>query len=102
MAKKQFYDGSAVAYWKVCNRRNSAVATFHDKIAADNFAKVSGRAYRVLPVWEDDAMYMNLATGSVATYADWWYEMDGRKVNAVDFGEVVPVIKRGLWKWKRV
>lgn len=37
-------------------------------------------------------MYMNVASGSVGDYDDWYYEdMDGREVNAVDLGEVVKV-----------
>jgi hypothetical protein len=35
--------------------------------------------------------YMNLATGSIGDYGGWWYEKDGRLVNAVDLGEVVEV-----------
>ena len=48
---------------------------------------------------EDDTMkneklYMNTATGSVDNYDGWWYENDsGEKVNAVDLGEVVEVVK---------
>lgn len=48
-----------------------------------------------------DAMYMNPVTGSVDTYDGWWYENeDGEKVNAVDLGEVVAVIKDkdGTWE----
>ena len=36
--------------------------------------------------------YMNIFTGSVGTYDEWWsFDKDGRTVNAVDAGEVVRV-----------
>lgn len=36
--------------------------------------------------------YMNIATGSVGTYEDWFYENEeGEMVNAVDLDEVVEV-----------
>lgn len=41
-----------------------------------------------------EKLYMNPATGSVDSYDGWWYENDsGEKVNAVDLGEVVEVVK---------
>lgn len=41
-----------------------------------------------------EKIYMNLATGSVDDYEGWWYENDrGEKVNAVDLGEVIEVVK---------
>lgn len=44
--------------------------------------------------------YMNLDTGSVGTYDDWWYENeDGEKVNAADLGEVVEVVKDENGNW---
>lgn len=47
-----------------------------------------------------EKMYMNLATGSVDTYDGWWYENeDGEKVNGVDLGEVVEVIKNSEGDW---
>ena len=52
--------------------------------------------------------YMNIQTGSVGTYDDWYYENeDGKIINAVDLGEVIEVIKddAGNWvesKWNRI
>lgn len=50
----------------------------------------------------DEPLYMNPETGSVDTYEGWWYdELDddgnytGKKVNAVDLGEVVEVESDG-------
>lgn len=41
-----------------------------------------------------EKLYMNTATGSVDDYDGWWYENDsGEKVNAVDLGEVVEVVR---------
>ena len=43
---------------------------------------------------KNEKLYMNTATGSVDNYDGWWYENDsGEKVNAVDLGEVVEVVK---------
>lgn len=40
--------------------------------------------------------YMNIMTGSVKTYENWWYkDENGQKVNAVDKNEVVEVIWNG-------
>ena len=34
-------------------------------------------------------LYMNVETGSIGEYDDWWYiDNDGDLVNAVDLGEV--------------
>lgn len=45
-----------------------------------------------------ELMYMNPATGSVATRDDWDYAEDGKIVNAVDLGEVVEVhLDDGCW-----
>ena len=42
---------------------------------------------------EGEVLYMNVATGSVAGRDGWWYETEeGQTVNAVDRGEVVPVV----------
>ena len=50
---------------------------------------------RVL-VSETELSYMNTATGSVDDRDGWWYEDEtGTEVNAVDRGEVVPVVKQG-------
>lgn len=36
--------------------------------------------------------YMNIETGTVGTYDDWFYtNEDGETVNAVDLGEVVEI-----------
>lgn len=44
--------------------------------------------------------YMNIETGSVDTHDGWWYENeDGEKVNAVDLGEVVEVVKNENGEW---
>lgn len=44
--------------------------------------------------------YMNIYTGSVGTYNDWWYEdADGKQVNAVDLGEVVEVTQDDDGNW---
>ena len=41
---------------------------------------------------------MNLKTGSVGYYDDWYYETEaGEVVNAVDIGEVVPVMWSSVW-----
>lgn len=56
----------------------------------------------------NDQMYMDVQTGDVGIYEDWWYfELDkdgtftGQKVNAVDRGEVVAVIwNRSKWEVK--
>jgi len=41
---------------------------------------------------EMEQYYMNIYTGSVGTYDEWWsFDKDGRTVNAVDAGEVVRV-----------
>lgn len=43
-----------------------------------------------------EQMYMNIETGSVAPYENWWYtNEDGELVNAVDLDEVVPVVWNG-------
>lgn len=50
-----------------------------------------------------EKLYMNISTGSVDTYDGWWYDSeDGEKVNAVDKGEVVEVIKDEDGGWKEV
>lgn len=105
MAEKEFYADGPVAYWKVVNRKNEVEGTFHSKCQADDHVIGSGCSYlyNVLPVYEKDAMYMNIATGSVDTYDGWWYENeDGEKVNAVDLGEVVAVYKGKDGAWKEV
>ncbi|MBO7638126.1 MAG: hypothetical protein J6S91_04030 [Treponema sp.] len=49
---------------------------------------------------EMDKHYMNIATGNVDTYDGWWYENEnGEKVNAVDLGEVVEVVKNADGDW---
>ena len=37
-------------------------------------------------------MYMNIMTGSVDNYDGWYYEENGKTWNAVEGGEVVPVV----------
>lgn len=45
---------------------------------------------------KNEKLYMNTSTGSIDSYDGWWYENDsGEKVNAVDLGEVVEVVKCG-------
>jgi hypothetical protein len=44
--------------------------------------------------------YMHIVTMAIDTYEGWWYEnKDGEKVNAVDLGETVEVVKdeKGLY-----
>jgi hypothetical protein len=44
--------------------------------------------------------YMNLETGTVGQYDDWFYtNEDGVSVNAVDLGEVVEVVKDSNGDW---
>jgi hypothetical protein len=43
-------------------------------------------------------IFMNLETGSTASYQDWWYKTEeGDLVNAVDRGEVVAVHWSEVW-----
>lgn len=48
----------------------------------------------------NEAIYMNIETGSTGTYDEWFYENeDGQEVNAVDLGEVVLVEKDDNGDW---
>ena len=49
-----------------------------------------------------DQMYMNVKTGSIDDYNGWFYEnRNGEQINAVDQGEVVPVIwEKETETWK--
>ncbi len=48
-----------------------------------------------------EQMYMNIETGSVAPYVDWYYtDQDGEEVNAVDLKEVTPVFWNGSY-WEQ-
>lgn len=38
-----------------------------------------------------EKQYMNVETGSVGTYHEWWYPTNSGMVNAVDRGEVIEV-----------
>ena len=46
-----------------------------------------------------DQLFMNISTGSIGTRAEWDYIDDsGKRVNAVDLGEVVEVeCISGIW-----
>ena len=47
-----------------------------------------------------NTMYMNVETGSVDDYDGWYYTNEnGETVNAVDRGEVVPVVEDGNGQW---
>jgi hypothetical protein len=49
---------------------------------------------------DTEKMYMNIKTGSVGTYDDWYYTSEGgEEVNAVLLGEVVEVIKDQDGNW---
>ena len=44
--------------------------------------------------------YMNIETGSVGTYDNFWYENEmGEEVNGVDLGEVVEVEQDESGEW---
>ena len=49
----------------------------------------------------DEKMYMDIRTGEVGNYDDWFYEdlLTGEEVNAVDRGEVVEVKDDGDGFW---
>ena len=52
------------------------------------------------PAGRKRGYFMNPATGSVDDYDGWWYETEGgEKVNAVDRGEVVRVVKDKDGNW---
>lgn len=52
------------------------------------------------PAGRKRGFFMNPATGSVDDYDGWWYETEGgEKVNAVDRGEVVRVVKDKDGNW---
>lgn len=52
------------------------------------------------PNLTDDALYMNLETGSVGQFDDWDYENErGDTVNAVLLGEVVRVVQDDNGDW---